>query len=159
MVEILDEFDGAAGTRAFAVAGDRDEVKGALNADGPGEIGKKNRGSLEYPNQKYLLTSEIAVDLRAELGNAACDRITVDQNWRMGRLVGVSNRRRHRAFSPVNLDRPTNALVAFLRRRGHAERISAGTLRQEKCSDLSSPSIAALTILVMNPRACIHIFI
>src|SRR3954470_2701641 len=44
MVEVFDELDRSAGARAFAIAGDSDEVKGARDGDGASKVGEKNSG-------------------------------------------------------------------------------------------------------------------
>src|SRR6202142_3362481 len=98
VVKVFDELDGPAGLFALAVAGDGDEVKGALDADGAGEIGEKNSRALEHTDQQYGFTSEIAVDLRTEFPNAIGDGIAADQNRWVDRRGIVSNRRGHTAI-------------------------------------------------------------
>jgi hypothetical protein len=84
MIEILDELDGSAGTRALAVTGDSNEIKRTLNTDGASEIGEKDSSAFEYAYQQYRLASEIPIDLRAEFDNAGGNRIATDQNGWMG---------------------------------------------------------------------------
>jgi len=86
LIEVLDEFDGSAGALVLAVAGDGDEVKGAVNGDAAGEVGKENSRALEDSNKHDALAGEIGVDLATDFGGTAGDLFGSEQNGKI--LVG-----------------------------------------------------------------------
>jgi len=86
VIEVLDEFDGSAGALVLAVAGDGDEVKGAVNGDAAGEVGKENSRALEDSNKHDALAGEIGVDLATDFGGTAGDLFGSEQNGEI--LVG-----------------------------------------------------------------------
>jgi phosphatidylglycerol:prolipoprotein diacylglycerol transferase len=77
VVDVLDEFDGTRGDTGAAVAGDGDKVKGVVDGDGAGEVGKEDGCAFEDPDEDDWLAVGLAgvvggnlgADLTSALGN------------------------------------------------------------------------------------------
>ena len=76
LVEIFDQLDCAGGAIAFAVAGGGDEIKGRVDLDGPGEIGKEGRGALEHADHDELFAVQVLGDLGAHFGDPVSNLLT-----------------------------------------------------------------------------------
>ena len=81
VVDVLDEFNGAGGDAGSAVAGDGDEVKGVVDADGAGEVGEEDGCALEDADEDYGFAFVVGGDLSADFLGAVGDLLFGEENF------------------------------------------------------------------------------